>query len=1478
MIKKLLLTLVFALFSLWSYWYAQSLPYANTQGLSVGVQHFLPQKRVTAPYTQAQCLANNGVYVNSRIYLSNDVDNNGRKDRILYLMDNVTVNGWSNNVKLYLISADLSNIDYYTPSAVQDILGIRYNGTNYSLWNQHAWYRQSKVVPLNTRVRWVSSEPMFFQAPTTTSLSDRMTQVSYKMTFKLYRNSVSTALNNNFQTFPLQWANDFSSSLTSWYLNNPIPHNNAYGPVWNSDYSQTNAAITTKTIEWWAPIAHGLECKNYYLSRCGDGFIDKTGQQPTNGSTTQPYIIADTGIDELCDPGTSSNWNDDVMPGGVSATENYHCTPTCTIVDTPVSLPNLTIDKQQKLVTGTVFSGVGFGTPSDIAYTSPSAFEFKIIIKNTWGDANNVVMKDVLPAWFVVNALPWGCSGVTSAWANVACNAVAWGQITSQGFNLPTGASATFTIKGMLTSTVPTVNKASASCTPTNNTPCQTPEDTVNQHPVKPVSLPNLTIDKQQKLVTGTVFSGVGFGTPSDIAYTSPSAFEFKIIIKNTWGDANNVVMKDVLPAWFVVNALPWGCSGVTSAWANVACNAVAWGQITSQGFNLPTGASATFTIKGMLTSTVPTVNKASASCTPTNNTPCQTPEDIVKQHPETFIKSDIIYTKKVRNVTTNSNNGQFVEADNLLSWVEVHTGDIVEYEITIEKLAGTLLNTILSDVLPINNGFIMSGYSINGGTMVTTTVFPQTNITTLLNNANVVVKLYGVVWNPTATQFVNTAFLTENWVPVKTKLLWSNVAWTYLPAIKSNPRLRIQKYWINPSNSNQTGDHYIVAQGTPIKFILRVTNIGNVAAAGIIVDNCPTNLVCQSYRILPSTVSVSYSSTIPVGTIPVGWYVEVEVSAVAYPTASNSSIKNIAKLYRVCPLEEDVVDGIKDGLCYENEDDATLDPLSSSCWDGILDTRVGEQCDLGNNMPRTIGRYLDNTTTYPSWSNRGDICTAECKIKKTQASYCWDGIVGRLEQCDMGDGVNPYYGGTIGSYLDNIGRSLPSGQYAGQQCSQNCAIDGKNQPTIPACRYTDTIISVMKDEILPFSQDIELGGENVVTDSNQCTGNEGALIENSLKCTFEIFNRNEEGTNGVSRVMVDAQWCDIDKWWNSRLFMEFYGTNRDGLFVEKPRGTYYLTANEMKTMVGNSLGEYKISLSKVDYQYCKNGMAVTGNPYARVCQVNLAVTDHYLMQKGSTATQTNTKLDNYFLLDGQPLYKATDLNKVDQLTNLNYANLSSSMKSLTDGLIAKYEKIAWTATIGGITAKKVPGQSIYIMEGGKTFNGASLSRPTTIIVNWDVTIVGDIKKNVLLIAKGTVKFNLPFPWERNNGCNAQQIHGIIVAQKWFVASDNHKWYKNTDLNDPRCRKGNLMVYGALIGNNLGDVVASRRSHLEGWFTFNQNGSVLGNNSGEERIKAKRRKDVYEGASVYVEQNPSLWRDIPPGADEFLKTLNISRN
>jgi len=70
--------------------------------------------------------------------------------------------------------------------------------------------------------------------------------------------------------------------------------------------------------------------------------------------------------------------------------------------------------------------------------------------------------------------------------------------------------------------------------------------------------------------------------------------------------------------------------------------------------------------------------------------------------------------------------------------------------------------------------------------------------------------------------------------------------------------------------------------------------------------------------------------------------------------------------------------------------------------------------------------------------------------------------------------------------------------------------------------------------------------------------------------------------------------------------------------------------------------------------------------------------------------------------------------------------------------------------------------------------------------------------------------------------------------------------------------------------------VNSRRSHLEHWFTFKRNGSTITVDDSE--VKAERRDEIYKGASVYIEQNPSLWRDMPPAADEFLKSLNVSRS
>ena len=119
-----------------------------------------------------------------------------------------------------------------------------------------------------------------------------------------------------------------------------------------------------------------------------------------------------------------------------------------------------------------------------------------------------------------------------------------------------------------------------------------------------------------------------------------------------------------------------------------------------------------------------------------------------------------------------------------------------------------------------------------------------------------------------------------------------------------------------------------------------------------------------------------------------------------------------------------------------------------------------------------------------------------------------------------------------------------------------------------------------------------------------------------------------------------------------------------------------------IRDRVGEELWEYKLSLNAVNYNYCQNGKEVQGNPYARVCQVNFAVTDHYLMQKWSVSSQTNSFLKDYFLLNVKSLYEATDLKKVDMVSNLNYATLSTKLTTLTNNLIAKYEKIAVNATI----------------------------------------------------------------------------------------------------------------------------------------------------------------------------------------------------
>ena len=79
-----------------------------------------------------------------------------------------------------------------------------------------------------------------------------------------------------------------------------------------------------------------------------------------------------------------------------------------------------------------------------------------------------------------------------------------------------------------------------------------------------------------------------------------------------------------------------------------------------------------------------------------------------------------------------------------------------------------------------------------------------------------------------------------------------------------------------------------------------------------------------------------------------------------------------------------------------------------------------------------------------------------------------------------------------------------------------------------------------------------------------------------------------------------------------------------------------------------------------MNYEYCDNGTARPGKPYARVCQINIAVTRPYLMQKTNTVYKPNDPLDDFFVLGYSDKTIISDtqfdsLSEQTKLSNLEY-------------------------------------------------------------------------------------------------------------------------------------------------------------------------------------------------------------------------------
>jgi hypothetical protein len=149
-----------------------------------------------------------------------------------------------------------------------------------------------------------------------------------------------------------------------------------------------------------------------------------------------------------------------------------------------------------------------------------------------------------------------------------------------------------------------------------------------------------------------------------------------------------------------------------------------------------------------------------------------------------------------------------------------------------------------------------------------------------------------------------------------------------------------------------------------------------------------------------------------------------------------------------------------------------------------------------------------------------------------------------------------------------------------------------------------------------------------------------------------------------------------------------------------------------------------------------------------------------------------------------------------------------------------------------------------------------------------------------MIMTKWSIIFDAQGFKKQNNGnataCNGdltrywhawQMVKGIFYAGAWFTSEHDKV---NTALSNLEwCNYGNIHIKWVAIGN-LQSVLDNRRSELYTWFDKWCNLKNPTNCS-------SRRDVVLNWASVLIEYNPELWWNLPPGAEEFNKALDVYR-
>ena len=504
-------------------------------------------------------------------------------------------------------------------------------------------------------------------------------------------------------------------------------------------------------------------------------------------------------------------------------------------------------------------------------------------------------------------------------------------------------------------------------------------------------------------------------------------------------------------------------------------------------------------------------------------------------------------------------------------------------------------------------------------------------------------------------------------------------------------------------------------------------------------------------------------------------------------------------------------------------------------------------QSDLANAWTRkTI-----QATCRTNWINA---CAKDTILDEWMLWYCGNGIPEWYEQCDDGP-----LNGTPGHC--KLGCTT---------CDTTC--DNETQ----CLSVSNDNLSVQNTEFLPFWWKM-YRTDNITTD-NRCDSRvyDKKISKDSMRCWFSL---RQPGASAPVTILPGISCSNYkNQLSNNTLF--------DGLksYWSVAFGSYYVNLSDLLTpshgFKSNTLGEYKLRLDKVTYNYCdhpdNNGGGWKATEIDNVCETNFTVTRPYVIQKsafGTTPKITNTNVRDFLDIIGRPMIDQTDLASVMTMDASKYDG-GIDAQFLISSEAARISKLAVTVKTlpdllkgKNLIVKKVPNQSIYYISSptaNKTLSlklWANFDKPFTIITNnINLTIQGNVDVNGMFITKnGTIDFEE----DPSTYCQAPQVvKGIFVAGNGFTTSK----IRNDNLNKTWCSYGNLQVKWILVGAGIDTLVENRRSNLNRWFR-------AGGSDESQRIQ--RRNQIFNGASLLIEYSPELWAQLPPGADQFVNLLDV---